>query len=103
MTLAQTDMTIWLQFGAMGVLACLILVVLPRLMGSVMETHRKALEDVAKAARESNSSILYELRSISHQIMRLALALAAKYPGVAKEIAASLEPPQKPLKEKETE
>lgn len=102
MILAQADMTIWLQFGAMGVLACLILVVLPRLMGSVMESHRKALEDVAQAARESNAAILRELRSISHQIMRLALALAARYPEVAKEIASAIAPPN-PSKPKEDE
>ncbi len=105
LALAEVDLTPWVQFGAIGLLGAILLVVGPRILDKMLAEHRKALEDLSLSNREANTRIVSELRAMtlelrtvwerlnnnSNQVMRLVVTLASGHPELAKEIAATLD------------
>jgi hypothetical protein len=103
---AQTDLTPWMQLGAMGLLGALLLVVGPKLLDRMFLAHRKALEDVMTANRAANLEVVSELKCISGElrnvwerlntnnnaVTRIAVALVSRHPELAREIQKALDP-----------
>lgn len=73
------------------------MIVGPKILDRMLEAHRKALQDLAIAHREANTlvsaelkAMTSELKSVSNQVLRLVITLAAIHPDIAKDLARTL-------------